>query len=508
LSADEPLVTLQWGLYAFVPSLAALQELRACAEQRLQEDAVLNLDEPPPCTDPALVSRLKARRAVAQGALAAQGAALIARLRQVERAAGQDAALEQWKTVLEDAGARAAGLQPAVWAAVRQVHGGVLRTPYGVLVASGDLVQEVFTNAGGRYSVSGYNVRLARSFGEIYLGRDQSPAYCSQAKLANDAIMGITREDAFDLARFHTALLLLGWAPPGQECTLELRDLTDGLLERLCRHWFGLPDGLHVQAGGWHQQSAAHAACPGHFYAPSRYTFQPHPGEAVREMGKEHGQKLHKQVTDFVQAVHGLPFLQGSLGRKLFTALLPPAPAALDFERLSSTLIGVMMGFLPTVDGVLRGLLHEWVQEGTLWEHQAALSRAGGAKASFVQVSAVLEEPMRQSMHRRPVPELVWRTVVEPHALGAGGNAVDLRAGDRVVVGIASALQQALAEGRTELQLLFGGDRRSPTPAVPLHACPGQDMAMGVMLGFLAVLLSHTAALRPASSPQALRFGP
>ena len=47
----------------------------------------------------------------------------------------------------------------------------------------------------------------------------------------------------------------------------------------------------------------------------------------------------------------------GKIGNALFDAFSG------DMDLLTSTLIGVMMGFLPTVDGNMRGALYEWVNE-------------------------------------------------------------------------------------------------------------------------------------------------
>ena len=63
----------------------------------------------------------------------------------------------------------------AVWAAIRANHGGVLRTPYGVLVGSEKLVREVFGDDGRRYSVRKYWSRLRQAFGDIYLSMDPRP---------------------------------------------------------------------------------------------------------------------------------------------------------------------------------------------------------------------------------------------------------------------------------------------------------------------------------------------
>jgi Dyp-type peroxidase family len=532
LKAEEPLVTLQWGLYAFVPSLAALKELQTRAADAAHEDAIGDVEAPPAGTDREALQRKRDARVREEALLVARGSAVIAQLLQAEQAQGVDTAAERWKLALEDLGARMSGTSRAVWAAIRKVHGGVLRTPYGVLVCSKSMVDEVFANADGRYSTTGYNTRLAKSIGEIYLGRDEggpASAYRQEADAANGAVMAVTMAQAYESAYRHSADVLEGLlraAAPATELAVEVKDLVDGLLAALCLEWFGVPEGRWVLPGGWHWLPEAQATCPGHFHSPSRYTFQPRPGDAARDIGERHGQALKSKMLGFVRAVRAQPALQGRLGAQLFAAF-PDDPAADGArrdaltERLATTLIGVMMGFLPPADGNLRSVLFEWVEDRSLWQHQAALRReagrvaaqaaaAGGAAAppaSLATAERVLAAPLARTMQLRPVPEVVWRTALRAHVLGAGAQAVSVRAGDTVVVSIVSAMHEDLMAERADPFVVFGG-RRKPArdgDAHPTHACPGYDMAQGVMLGFLAALMER-ATLRPALSPLALRI--
>src|ERR1700726_5338296 len=51
-------------------------------------------------------------------------------------------------------------------------EGGVARTADGVVVTSKELVMQGFLNAEGNYSVAGYQERMSKSIGPIYLGMD------------------------------------------------------------------------------------------------------------------------------------------------------------------------------------------------------------------------------------------------------------------------------------------------------------------------------------------------
>lgn len=501
LPADRPLVTLEWGLYAFAPSLTALQELRLWATERAAEDRIEEVDHPAPEDDPDAVQRKRDRRNREQARQAGLGSVLIGRLQQVEQALGFDAAVEHWKIALEDLSARMSGNSQAIWTAVRKAHGGALRTPYGVLVCSKTLVEQVFANVHGNYTVSGYNTRLDKSFGKIYLGCDKDMSDRGEAELANPHIMSVSQEQAFRSAYQHTVDVLkavMNGLAPGQDIVVDVKDLVDGMLARFCREWFGLPDGQYVESGGWHWRDQA--TCPGHFHAPSRYTFQPQPGAQARKVGEDHGQLLKKQVMAFVAAVRGNQNenAQGRIGSKLFSAFS-------DDDRLASTLIGVLMGFLPTVDGNLRGVLYEWARDRSLWDRQDAL-RAITKSVGLPRADAALRLQLDRTMQLRPVPEVVWRTALRNDTLGA----VEVRAGDTVVLSIVSAMQEDLLDGRKDPFLVFGGKRKHD-PAddqhkpIPTHACPGYDMAIGVMLGFLAALMD-TVELRPAASPMSLRL--
>lgn len=491
LRSEQPFVKLEWGLYAFVPSLPALGELQAVAEEAARAKASTQK------SDALRKADLRARRLAATAQI---GAALIARLRLLEQAQGVDAAAAQWKIALEDIGARSTGVSQALWAAIRQLHGGVLRTPYGVLVCGHKLVMEAFEDARNFYSVDGYAQRMRKSFGEIFLGMDRGDDYRRQSAAANSAIQKIGLDEAFaatlDVTQATVRNLLDGVAADAQ-ITVEVKDIVDEVLARLSKLWFGLPDGTDVVAGGWHWKAEPPPTCPGHFHSPSRYMFQPNPGQEAERIGQQHGQELRAAVRAHVRRQRGGTVADhGPIGNALFAAIG-------DNDELASTLIGVMMGFLPTVDGNLRGTLYEWMNDRSLWDLQIAYLAEPGQSARD-RAHQVLLPPLRRTLQLRPVPEVVWRKAIKPHRLGT----VDIEAGDMVVLSIVSAMQEGLAneaEGDDALYPLFGG-KRDPDKAHPTHACPGYAMALGVLLGALAGLL-ESATLRPTPSPMSLRLG-
>jgi Dyp-type peroxidase family len=497
LSPDKPIVKLEWGLYAFVPSIMAIAGLKDIAAHAGKLEGHKGKNDPKKID----------RRALELAGYAQKGAEIIAKLGRVEKLAGFEAAAEQWKIVLEDIVPRLAGASQAVWAAIRQLNGGVLRTPYGVLVCSKTLVTEVFSNRQQRYTVTGYAERMRASFGEIYLGRDDdgpTSRYRVEACPANKAIMAVSRECAFDLAFQQTVKTLTLLVRGSAEARLDVRDIVDGVLAGLSAEWFGVPDGEYVVGGGWHWR-ADHPTCPGHFHSPSRYMFQPNPGAEAALIGEQHGQATNAAVRRFLNAQgdNGERNL-GEIGNALFDAFSG------DKELLTSTLIGVMMGFLPTVDGNIRGVLYEWVNNRALWDYQLDYLRDDpeipknaedphNPEYFFKKACKVLMPPLKRTLLLRPVPELAWRTALVRHPLGA----VEVNPGDRIVVSIVSATQECLMNDEDPdddegLYFIFGGNRREKNH--PTHACPGYEMAIGVMLGMLAGLLGSTR-LRPTMTP-------
>ena len=280
------------------------------------------------------------------------------------------------------------------------------------------------------------------------------------------------------------------------ELTFDIKEVTEPVLAALCSTWFDVPgDGTHVQPGGWRWDWRAGEAplCPGHFTAPSRYLFQPNPGGAAQDTGQSHGRALRdavKRMVEVHRAAQTLP--TGSLARAAFDAF----PSNDDNDLLARTLVGVMMGFLPTVDGNLRSTLNEWLEDRSFWELQNRYVARPGPHA-FARAQDVIDGPLRRSMQLRPVPEMVWRTAVRAHRLGP----LEVRRDDLVVVGLVSATHQDLDHGVTDASLVFGGDRR--TDPYPSHACPGATMALGVMLGVLAALM-EVGPLRPTPVPLSL----
>jgi len=124
----------------------------------------------------------------------------------------------------------------------------------------------------------------------------------------------------------------------------DLGEITNKVLADICRVWFGLPDEISVVLGNIRFNSTPPARCPGDYVFPSNYIFSPDPDDNATQLGQAQGQLLRKAVNDFVGRRRAKPpggTISGSLFREF------PNPADDDF--LARTIVGIMIGFLPTV---------------------------------------------------------------------------------------------------------------------------------------------------------------
>jgi Dyp-type peroxidase family len=477
----RPFVRLEWGTYLFAPSRKALASLQErAAVQGGKREVLWSADE---------------------------GEKEIAQLRDIEARLGEAEAFTAWKTVLEDPDAASDFTTASIWAAIRERHGGVLRTPFGVMVAERSMVEEMLRNR--NLSVLGYLPRMHQSFGEIYLGLDagQDGAYERDSAACNDAIMALDQQATFKQARESTRTALqalvddaIRYATLDGESSwdlmVDIRELVDSLLADFCEEWYGLTqkDNLFSRSGyRWDWQPGQPPTYPGHFQAPSRYFFQPHPGQKVKEIGEAHGLAVRSATLELLRSRGDQ--IKASIAR----AILDSEPGK-DLDFAARTLVGAVVGFVPTVNGNIMRVLNEWLREGTLWSLRA---RLGGTKAAdFLDACNRLGADFIPAMQLRTAPELLWRTATVAHTMGEGPHQVTVNPGDIVVAGAISAAQQNLQEGRLDLYPAFGGNRRAK--GHPTHACPGADPALAVMLGFFSALVESPLPLRASPAPLTL----
>jgi Dyp-type peroxidase family len=487
----RPFVRLEWGMYLLAPALSALQTLAARALQSGWTFAKSWSEE--------------------------QGEREIARLRHIEITQGEAAAFDAWKAVLEDPASASDFTAASVWAAIRKNHGGALATPFGVLVASRALVDQVLQDRARNLTATGYLPRMQRSFGPLYLGMDAGQidgAYELESVDVNAAIMNLVAGADFAKAVAEAATVtgqvLQAFADKtaaqaAKQCesrwevSFEAREVIDAVLAHFCKTWFGLSDtGGYLQKSGmrWNWTRGEPPCYPGHFMAPSRYTFQPHPGPEVERIGAEHGVALRVAITKYL-AAYG-----AGLTQPVAVAALNCEAARRDPTYPARTLAGVLMGFLPTTDGNMRRVLNEWLNEGTLWALRAQYRTTAPDDAPAQRALTMrLRKKFVEAMQLRAAPELLWRTAATSHLIGKPGpDQVEVRAGEIVIASLISATHECLEQGNPSLDYAFGGKRDS-SAAQPTHACPGYGPATAVMFGFFEGLVKSGLALRPGPAP-------
>ena len=199
---------------------------------------------------------------------------------------------------------------------------GVTRKFSEIMLTSKDLINQVYLNAAGNYSVKGYNERLENSFGKIYLGLDKGEDYDKLSTKPNAAIRGITTEQAFNLT-FGIARRAVATSQHPHEFDLaDLVVILNKTLADLCTYWFGLPDDIIMVTGRIRESDiVAPARCPGDFSYTSAAVFKPNPGCMIGIAGQTLGRLLKATVTQFIarhRAAGTVP--QAELSRAIFEA--------------------------------------------------------------------------------------------------------------------------------------------------------------------------------------------
>ena len=199
-------------------------------------------------------------------------------------------------------------------------------------------------------------------------------------------------------------------------------------------------------------------------------------GDVARATGAVLKQ-THAQYVAQLRAAGKEP--KGQLSRAIFEAFSPA-----EDDLIARTIIGVMMGMLPTTYFNLVSVLKSWRANGsnTFCRLQDELRQHTGSDP-YARAYSVLAQPMMQAMQGSPMPPEVWRTATQDHMLGP----IQVKTGDRVVVDIGVVTAADLARGKTDVFTIFGGDRNSLNP--PTHACPGYEVAIALMLGTLNCLM-------------------
>lgn len=444
----EPLVQLQWGLYAFVPSLDALRRFVEFTKPAELESS------PPPNQG---LSELEATRALLE---------------------------DREKSEL-------------VWEWVRN---GDQRAPqdkaYGHLVGTLGDVLDVLRDSGDNYSVRGYAERMEGSIGLNLLGMDPTHPRRANELGVNKVIAAVSEGFAFaEALTFAQAYLSrIPTIPsatddPFERRAVDLSDFSARVLARLCSLWFGLPDEVNLVTGGYQPGPPTEPRCPGSLGPASRYMFMPHPHAEPHADFAADGRAHAKAVREAVERwLAGGPDLTGHrLSREIKDALAKEGSE----QYLADNIAGTMLGFAPSVQSNFLRVMQTWHEEGSsLWVHQQSLFEwSNAATLDYAQAKSALRGPLVAAIRKHPVPTMAWRSPVE-------GGTPDTSPSRRVVLG----LQSALADANAPDVLAFGRDHADYSQNTTVHGCPGYEMAMGVLLALIGSLMK-AGTLRPTGSP-------
>lgn len=534
---DDPkvLTQLEWGMYLFAPSLSMLKRLGGRPFPKAAEVA-WDIEAGEKQIQALLRLSLTTAEEAELALLSQDGEATLSP-RQRELSDRKNAAIAGWKMAIEDPVAIDRLESASLWAAIRQNHGGVLKTPYGLLVASRECLHQVF-NQVDDFSVKGQMDRMALCFGKIALGMDAGKIYDEESKPINDAIMNLTATQkkreaifwiAFDAAtqKIETIVKDAADSADGQqfEATLDVRDVFDEVLADLAEHWFGLQGSEFLQRGGgdFNWKPSENPRYPGHFTALSRYMFQPNPGPVPIQQGQEYGNALRTHMRKFVKHwrdAGSLPKAPDGSDAPVSKAIFehPKGRGLGDNDRndfIARNIVGVLMGFNPTIIGALINVVREWQRDGKFGLLRSELgcwpdvkNQTPGSRTSLYQSAhRLIHSAMTAANHMRPMPQIAWRTAKEGATLcPAHGNSISIDANQTVVLALVSGTQESLADGKPDGLLMFGGQRRagphtrkSGTGELkqhPTHACPGYEAGIEAMTGTLAAILSRNETVR------------
>jgi len=467
----KPFVTLRWGMYLFVPSRAGLEVL-----------ANITPDRPDYAT---------------------WGQQIIDALPTTSHSnAGY--AHDEWKRLLEEKESRDAERHRALWTAVRENYGGVLQTPFGVLVGTRERIDEVLSDD-TKFSVSAYGERLEQGVKKNYLGMDD-PYHDKSAAGPNEQFGTITCQQGFDAATNAAADLFERAGRIAGSVTLPLPKYADRMLAGLAQFWFGIPDGKIIKKGGqpmWDQHSPGLADtvhCPYHFISTSRSVFQPSPSPYVEKTAAQHGTTLRRGVNAWVDKWDDGDC--GNLG--LNEHNLPRLKHLYDATpegEFADVLLGALLGFMPTVQGNFLETGRDWLRSGDFWNVQNLyLDRRKRGEAAWCAAKAVLLPRLSRAMAIRPVPSLIHRTARRPVRLGD----VFIEEGQSVVVGLVSATAE---NDFTDIDYVFGGTwDLDGGGKKAIHRCPARELGIGTLLGMFAGLFEAGGYLRGTSSSMALQY--
>jgi cytochrome P450 len=461
---DQAISKLEWGLYAFVPSMALLQNL----ETLVTDPGAPKPEDKPP------------------------------------RAETSESIV---KAEFEDDLFRGPR-----WERLRKEHpSGVERIGSTVMVGAFEPVMQVLMDPGSTYSVSGYGERMRQTLGPNPFGQDNvgsnaghERAFVGEVKKA--IANALSEEQAYATAhgfvRKHLATqLAISEAMGLPAASVDVIDVGMDLIAHLCQEWFGVIYGDGLAEVGGIDPKAKRVRCPGHFLALARNVFSAYPNQTVKGLAALQFPAVKDAVAKWVAAA---PTAQSAPVIKAVLNAIDKAPSAKDIgdEERNGTVANVMLGLPATLLGSWGKLLVMLTGSRNLWRLQHELPLQPDRSVTYGD-ARVLRHALIATMAANPVADGIWRRVAKDHKL----QDVEVKTGDVVWLGLGAALGDKRGDLQATEDLLFGGPWQPDADGGAPHACPGRRLATGALLGALAALLA-AGQWAPTASPTTLTLKP
>jgi len=494
----NPASVLEWGLYGFVPSRSALRVLgdddRAPFPSIGPREA-----EPLPSTAPQYGA----------APLSKDGDAMKARLEDIYRPPMIEATLN---AVLGDSGE---GRAP----------------DYATIMGHPQLVAQALTTP-AKYSVRNYWARMRECDATLYLGMDPEPKmlvdpsepfiqdvkpgrYKDESELPNQFIREIKFAPAFAAA--HQAATdwfeeqttghehLAGFAQQleprladalGEPPTLNLVAMSSRVIRDVASKLYGLPkellsddEPLDWPAGAAPVNPETAVRCPVDLTNVFAHVFPPRPNRAASELAHESGKRIKERISAWYQDKKNA---EAAAQSPLIAEARNAPHQTPDF--VERTIIGLLSGFAVPTYGSMLGVLSQLVASDELWRWQRRVP--AGAPDEALQTE--LTERIYELMINTPVPAMITRTPLFEDALRKPPEVVALHLG--------AAAKIAQKNGVPEPWKFLFGDVPSTigNSSDATHRCPGQQMALGVIVGTVYALLEQKRLKKVALNPLAL----
>jgi cytochrome P450 len=481
---DQPLSRLEWGLYAFVPSIDLLKTF----------DKLRGEPEPVPVSSGVASNALPPALPEAQA---------------VPAVVAKDPLRAEVKEQFEDDLTRGDR-----WKRVCQRPGGVEPIGDTVIVGGYEHVMQVLNDKGITFSASGYGKRMEETLGRSPFGLDNAGPHAGHedsyvAALKSAITTSVTESAAFIHAhgcvakRLTTALAgaqLLGLPA----ASVDVAELGVNLIADLCQAWFGVKFGPGQAEAGTFDPKASVVRCPGDFLVMARKVFSAYPNGVVEALATAKATSLRKAVADWVSAARASqsppPVMASVLGEL--------NKMGIDNDEQVGIVANVMLGLPATLLGTWVKVLMQWTADRRLWSLQHELSQRMPGDADHTQASKALLDALIFTMAVDPVADGIWRTVQKKTNVQKTADQENVKLGEVVVkpdqviwLGLGAALSAKSLDRAATADLLFGGTGTAP------HACPGRYMATGALLGALAALL-QAGTWSATASPTVLSLSP